>query len=210
MDSTGYVNCISPIMPRKNLIRSKHLPYHVTARSHNKVQFELLAPEMWEVVKQSFKEAYLAHPVELISFVLMSNHYHMLLITPEGNIDLFLYEFNKRIALKIQKRTVNINQIFGGRYKWCLIETQNYFMNCYRYVYQNPIRAGLSKDCESYAYSTLGLIINNENFIIPLHDEYGFNDRHGLKWLNQPIEEKEMKILKKGLYRSIFTEPSQY
>ena len=197
-------------MPRKNLIRSNQLPYHVTARSHNKVQFELPTHEMWEVVKESFKEAYFIHPVELISFVLMSNHYHMILITPEANIDLFLYEFNKRIALKIQRRTGSINQIFGGRYKWCLIETQNYFMNCYRYVYQNPVRAGLSKRCESYPYSTLSLASRNQNFVIPLHDEYGLKDNHGLQWLNQIIGEEEKKILKKGLFRSVFTEPSLY
>lgn len=197
-------------MPRKNLIRSKQLPYHVTARSHNKVQFELPPHEMWGIIKDCIKDAYRAHKVELISFVLMSNHYHMILITPDGNIDLFLYEFNKRIALKVQKRTGSINQIFGGRYKWCLIETQNYFMNCYRYVYQNPVRAGLSEKCESYPFSTLGLSIRNESFIIPLHDEYGLKDKHGLKWLNQTIEEEEKKILKKGLCRSVFTEPSQY
>jgi putative transposase len=194
-------------MPRRLLIRSKNLPYHVTARSHNKTPFALSSQEIWQLVKTSFKEAYAVHHIELISFVLMSNHYHMILLTPEGNLDQFLYEFNKRLALKIQKRTGQINQIFGGRYKWCLIQSQNYFMNCYRYVYQNPVRAGLSKDCQSYPFSTLNYALGNDEFVIPIQDKYGFKDEHGLRWLNQKIEESEKELLRKGLYRSIFQDP---
>ena len=105
-------------MPRKKLIRSKTLPYHVTARSNNKEWFQLPLNQVWELSKESLKEASEVHPVELISFVLMSNHYHMLLTTPQGNLDGFIYEFNKRLALKIKAKSGQINRIFGGRYKW--------------------------------------------------------------------------------------------
>lgn len=179
----------------------------MTARSHNKAAFSLPSKELWDLVKESLKEAYLRHYVELISFVLMGNHYHMIILTPEGNLDEFLYEFNKRLAVKIQKRSGNINQVFGGRYKWCLIQTQTYFMNCYRYVYQNPVRAGLSRDCQSYSFSTLNYVMGKEAFFIPIHDKYGFKDEHGLRWLNQKVEDSEKELLRKGLYRSIFSEP---
>ncbi len=161
-------------------------------------------PEMWKLVNESFKEAYAVHPIELISFVLMSNHYHMILITPEGNLDEFIYEFNKRLALKVQKLSGQINQVFGGRYKWCLIQSQSYFMNCYRYVYQNPVRAGISRDCQSYPYSTIHHILGKESFVIPVHDRYGFKDEHGIRWMNLEIAEKEKEVLRKGLYRSLF------
>lgn len=189
-------------MGRKNLIRASLLPYHVTARTNNKEWFELPLEEVWQLIQESLKEAENMHHVELISFVLMANHYHMLVITPESNLDLFMYEFNKRLALKIQKQSGRINKIFGSRYKWCLIQSQNYFFNCYRYVYQNPVRAGVVENCEDYPFSTLRSITKHVNFSVPIHDRYGFKDEYGLRWLNKKIEEQEMSELRKKLSRS--------
>jgi putative transposase len=190
-------------MPRKTLIRSNNLPYHVTARSNNKEWFTLPMPDMWDLAQESLREAIGIHRVEVISFVLMGNHYHMLLLTPESNLDNFMYEFNKRFALKIKNRTGQINRIFGGRYKWCLIQSQHYLINCYKYVYQNPVRAGLVQSCEDYPFSTLRSLIKNIKFSIPIHDKYGFKDEFGLKWLNQKIDSEEEKALKNGLSKAV-------
>lgn len=197
------MNCKDQFMPRKNLIRSNVLPYHVTSRSNNKEWFTLPMPEMWDLAQESLKEAININSVEIISFVLMGNHYHMLILTPEGNLDDFMYEFNKRFALKIKNRTGQINRIFGGRYKWCLIESQHYLLNCYKYVYQNPVRAGLVQNCEDYPFSTLRSLIKNVKFSIPIHDKYGFKDEYGLRWLNQRICGDEEVALRKGLSKSV-------
>ena len=160
-------------------------------------------PEMWQVTQDSLKEALEIHKVEVIAFVLMGNHYHMLLLTPESNLDNFMYEFNKRLALKIQSRTGQINKIFGGRYKWCLIQSQHYLINCYKYVYQNPVRAGVVQFCEDYPFSTLRCVMSNVKFSIPIHDKYGFKDEFGLRWLNQKIGVEEETALRSGLARSV-------
>ena len=189
-------------MPRKKLIRSKNLPYHVTSRSNNKEWFQLPLTQVWKFSQESLKEAIQIHPVEIISFVLMGNHYHMLLVTPDGNIDDFIYEFNKRFALKIKNRTGQINRIFGGRYKWCLIESQRYLINCYRYIYQNPVRAGLVDRCEDYPFSTIQNILGRSSFAVPLHDRYGFKDEYGLQWLNERLNSNDLETLRKKIYRS--------
>ncbi len=191
-------------MPRKPLIRSKFLPYHVTSRTNNKEWFSLELELVWEIAQRAMREAILLHPVNIVSFVLMNNHYHLLLYTPEGNLDKFMYEFNKRFALEIKRRSGHINHIFGGRYKWCLIESQQYFMNCYRYVYQNPIRAGLVCRCEDYPYSSLRSLLRLSNFSVPLHDTFGFKDLYVLNWLNEILTEEEREGLKKRLSRSVY------
>lgn len=190
-------------MPRKPLIRSENLPYHVTSRSHNKDAFPLPMKRTWELAKESFKEANLIYPINLISFVLMTNHYHMLLYTPDGNLDRFMYEFNKRFALKIQTEARVINQIFGGRYKWCLIQSQQYLSNCYRYVYQNPVRAGLSYRCEDYPFSTIQSALARGEFSIPIHDKFGFKDTYGLIWLNENLHDQQLDSLKKNLAKFV-------
>lgn len=193
-------------MPRKNLIRTSFYPYHVTARAHNKSTFPILGMELWDFAQKSLKEAYEIHKVEIISFVMMDNHYHLFLYTPNCNLDSFLYEFNKRLALRIQKRSGQINQVFGGRYKWCLVESHNYLLNCYRYVYQNPLRAGLVHKCEDYELSTLNVKVNRKKFSIPLFDNFDLSDDNGLKWINN-IDMNENILLKKSLKKTVFRDP---
>ncbi len=190
-------------MPRKPLIRSENLPYHVTSRSHNKDQFPLPIKRVWVLANQCFAEANEIYPINLISFVLMTNHYHMLLYTPAGNLDQFMHEFNKRFAMKIRAEAGGINQVFGARYKWCLIQSQQYLANCYRYIYQNPVRAGMVEKCEEYPFSTIKNLLGRGTFAIAIHDKFGFKDEFGLSWLNEIIKDQEIKSLKKSLSRSV-------
>lgn len=162
--------------------------------------------EVWQIATKALSEAHEKHPVELISFVLMSNHYHMIVRTPSANLDQFMYEFNKRLAFKLKDSTSSINHLLGGRYKWCLIQSNTYLFNCYRYVYQNPIRASLAKKCEEYPYSTLHHIVHNRDFIVPIFDQMGFKDPYMLNWLNAKIDEDEVDALKRGLSRSCLVE----
>lgn len=189
-------------MPRIPLIRSRISPYHVTTRTNNKEWFELPLSEVWRMAKSSLFEAHKVHNVNVVSFVLMSNHYHLIVITPDGNLDKFMYEFNKRLALKIKFKTGRINKIFGGRYKWCLVNSREYFYNCYRYVYQNPLRAGIVGRCEDYEFSTLRHIMEHNNFCVPLHDSIGFKDQRILNWINESFDEKALEDLKKKIYRA--------
>jgi putative transposase len=107
------------------------------------------------------------------------------------------------LALKIQDESGVINQIFGGRYKWCLIQSQQYLSNCYRYVYQNPVRAGIVRRCEEYPFSTIQNTLGRSAFAIPVHDKFGFKDDFGLYWLNENIREVDLCSLKKNLAKSI-------
>lgn len=195
-------------MPRMNLIRTSEFPYHVTSRCHNKDWFTVPLEEVWAFSGEAFKEANKLFPIKLISFVLMGNHYHMIIRTPDSNLDLFMREFNRRLTLKIQRRGEIINQVFGGRYKWCLISVNNYFANCYRYVYQNPVRAGIVLKCEEYQFSTLKNVISCEDYSIPLCDQYGFKDEWGLRWLNESVSDVERELLVNGLRRSEFRDVS--
>lgn len=191
-------------MPRKNLIRSNDLPYHVTSRANNKKWFSLPLEQVWDICQKSIKEANEKHKVEIISFVLMSNHYHLILRTPEANLDRFMYEFNKRLAFSLKDNSDNINHILGSRYKWCLIESQKYFINCCRYVYQNPRRALLTKNCENYPFSTLHFLVNAKDFVVPIFESMDFKDPQYLNWLNENVNEEENISIKKGLRRSEF------
>ena len=141
-------------MPRRLLIRTNSHPYHITSRSHNKDWFSLPLNEVWNFCLKALDFAHNKNPISIHAFVLMGNHYHLVATTPNNDIDSFMMHFNKSFSEKIKSSSGAINQKFGGRYKWCIIEHQNYFYNVMRYVFRNPVRAGLVKKVESYPYST--------------------------------------------------------
>lgn len=189
-------------MPRKPLVRTSQFPYHITMRCNNKEWFSLPLNEVWEHCLEAIKKANEKYEVRLISFVLMGNHYHMLIRTPDSNLDLFMYEMNKRLSYRLRCSTSRINRVFGARYNWCVIQSQKYLLTCYRYVYQNPLRAEIVDKCENYPYSSLNYIVQRRSFCIPISDCFGFKHKYNLRWLNQRPIEKEEDAIKRALKKT--------
>ena len=133
----------------------------------------------------AINQASYKYPVEIDAFVLMSNHYHLLLITPNADIDKFMSILNTSISREIRFRTGRINRIFGDRYKWKLINCDKYYQNVIRSVFQNPLKAKISKRCEDYPYSTLYYQVRRIDLGIKLPKKY--------------IEERFIKFIMRSL-----------
>ncbi len=92
-------------------------------------------------------------------FVLMTNHYHILLETPLGNLSRAIQRLNGDYALYYSKRHKKPGHIFQGRYKAMLVEKDAYLLELSRYIHLNPIRAELGKTPEEYKWSSLPVYI---------------------------------------------------
>ncbi|MDH5415359.1 MAG: transposase, partial [Flavobacteriaceae bacterium] len=125
-------------MARKQLIRQNQYPYHVYIRSNNKDWFQIPMYRMWDICYECLVYANDKCPVEIHSFVLMANHYHMLITTPNEDLDKFMEFFNRRLSQKINSISEQKNHKFANGYKWTIINSQNYLYTVYRYIYQNP------------------------------------------------------------------------
>lgn len=192
-------------MPRKNLIRTDKSPYHITIRSNNREWFNIPMNEMWKICLESLAKANTSHPVKIQAFVLMANHYHLIVWTPNCNLDKFMGILNSHISKVIRKKTGRINRIFGDRYKWSLITNQRYHLSCLRYVYQNPIQANITKRCEHYRYSTLYYVNKDIEFSFPLFNPIQKDKEHFIKWVNQKTD--DLENIRKGLQKSTFKLP---
>lgn len=181
-------------MPRKNTIRTNQFPYHITSRSNNKEWYALAMPKVWSIAKDSLKLAHTKFPIKLHAFVMMSNHYHMVVETPDANIDQFMYEFNKNFSLQMRKATGQINKMFGGRYKWSIVEDERYYLNVMKYVFSNPLRANMVKDIRQYPYSTLVERIVG----IPIVERRKWCESGWPDWLNEGFNEQQQKSIKSG------------
>ena len=189
-------------MPRKKLTRQNIYSYHVISRSNHKDWFSISLNETWVGAINALLEAYIKHPVMIQAFTLMNSHYHLILRTPDSNLDSFMYEFNKRFSLFLRLKTNKINRMFGGRYRWTLIQNNNYFYNAIKYVYQNPLRVGLVNNCEEFPFSDLYYRWRKLDFILELDNPLVMN-QDTLNWINDRFSESEEKMWKKGIRRTV-------
>ena len=190
-------------MPRKRLIRTNQFFYHVTTRSNHKDWFELPLEQVWEISKKAFNKAQKNCPSHVAQYVLMANHYHMLVMTPDSNIDKFMYWFNKTFSDELKRSSGKINRMFGSSYKWSLILNEVYFQNVIRYIYQNPLRAKLVKRSENYPFSTLYYNYRNRKSGFLLKPVWDIEKN--LDFLNQIPNVVNDLSVEKGLKKSHFS-----
>lgn len=202
-------------MPRKKLIRTDKYPYHVTVRTNNKEFFPIELDHLWRIFLNILGEVQKKEEILIHSLVLMGNHFHLLLKTPKKNLDRVMYLVMKKLTAKIQGASGRINRIFGGRYKWSLVDRLDYFLVVVKYIYRNPVRASLVKKADKYPYSTLFYWKHDVSLpfrfdmpfeYIPNHSEGKLDDKWNfINWINKEWNALGVKnSLKSGLRRANF------
>lgn len=94
--------------------------------------------------------------IELFSFVLMENHFHLQLRQKESNdIERFMRALSTRYVKYFNEKNQRIGPLFQGRYKGVLIEKEEYLLHLSRYIHLNPKEIiGRGKNLVSYPWSS--------------------------------------------------------
>lgn len=191
-------------MPRKKIILTDKFPYHVYNRSNHKQWFSIPMQNVWRIALDSLEIAHKKHSGIVHAFVLMSNHYHLIISTPRANLSDFMYEFSKNFSLKLRSESNQINKMFGSRYKWSLIEEQRHYYQVMKYVFLNPNKAGIINDVTMYPYSSLHYQKYELPFPMPIRPNLNTLDQDFLKWVHEEHDEKQRESIGLGLRRSKF------
>jgi len=94
--------------------------------------------------------------VPILSYVLMKNHFHLLLTTPEANLPDFMRHFNISYTAVYNRRHGRIGHLYQGRYKAYLVEADSYLLELSRYIHLNPVRTkGAAKKNPKERWSSL-------------------------------------------------------
>jgi putative transposase len=80
------------------------------------------------------------YQVSLLAYVCMTNHFHLLVTTPEGNLSEFMRHFNISYTSAFNRRHGRIGHLYQGRYKAFLIDADSYLLEVSRYIHVNPVR----------------------------------------------------------------------
>jgi putative transposase len=92
--------------------------------------------------------------VEVHAYCLMSNHYHLLLHTPRGNLSRSLRHLNGIYTQRYNRVHRSDGPLFRGRFKAILVDADTYLAAVSRYVHLNPVTAGVLSRAEDYPWSS--------------------------------------------------------
>jgi putative transposase len=84
----------------------------------------------------------------------MTNHYHLLLQTPEGNLSQIMRHINGAYTTYFNVKRKHAGLLFQGRYKAILVEADSYATELSRYMHLNPVRAKIVELPEEYIWSS--------------------------------------------------------
>lgn len=127
--------------------------YHVTSRGDRRepiYEDDLDRERFLEVLGQVAEDFnWVCH-----AWCLMSNHYHLVLETPDGNLSKGMRQLNGVYTQYSNRRHQRVGHLFQGRYKAILVDRDSYLLELARYVVLNPVRAGMVKDPGAWPWSS--------------------------------------------------------
>lgn len=127
--------------------------YHVTTRGEagenifaDEQDRRIFLDVLEEVVSRN---GWLVH-----AYVLMNNHYHLLLETPQPNLSRGMRQLNGVYTQRYNGRHAGSGSVFQGRFKAILVERDGYLLELCKYVVLNPLRLKAARNISRYKWSS--------------------------------------------------------
>jgi len=92
--------------------------------------------------------------IDIFAYVLMDNHYHLLIKTRRANLSKAMHWFGTTYTRRFNNRHNRSGHLFQGRYKSIIIENAAYLIQLSCYIHRNPVEGGLVKRLADYPWSS--------------------------------------------------------
>lgn len=141
-------------MARRPRVAPAGVPQHVIQRGNNRNVCFVLEEDMRAYLHWLEKYAR-QFEVAVHAWVLMSNHVH-LLCTPRfpDALSRMMQAIGRVYVRYFNERHQRTGTLWEGRYKSCLVDSETYLLQLYRYIELNPVRAGMVTQPGEYAWSS--------------------------------------------------------
>jgi len=216
-------------MPRRNLVLAKDEIYHIFNRSiarenifSNKINLkkaleilhfyrfpQQLRLSKFKALNEIQKKDYLlalkdkSPLVEIYSFALMPNHYHLLLKQLQDNgIVRFIANFQNSFAKIFNLKNERDGAVFQNSFKAKRAETDEQFIHISRYIHLNPVTAYLISfnQLANYPWTSFPIYVNEDknsfvavNFLLHL---FGSKDKYADFVADQVSYQRELALIK--------------
>lgn len=191
--------------------------YHVTCRGNERKKIFSDDRDRLTFLKILSANAEL-YNVKIHAYVLMENHFHLLLMTPEANLQSFMQRFNTTYTVYYNHRHHRSGHFYQGRYKAILIEADHHLLEVSRYLHLNPVRIkkyskiGIQRKQEiiqKYPWSSYGGYTSEQNaqsfvtYSLILEMMGGNNDTEGRRQYQSFVLSGIMKDMEISLWEEV-------
>jgi len=127
--------------------------YHVTSRGNAQSDIYLSDDD-----RDMFLSV-LSHVVDRFGWIchaycLMSNHFHLMIETPKGNLSRGMRQLNGMYTQRFNRAHGRVGHLFQGRFKSIVVDKDAYLLELSRYIVRNPVTAGMVKDAGDWPWSS--------------------------------------------------------
>jgi len=142
-------------MPRHPRLHASGLLFHIMVRGNNKQDIYLDSTD-YEEFLDAIKGTRTRYPFYLYAYVLMPNHFHLLVEVRKTPTARLMQALLTRYARGFNRRHQRSGHVFQGRYKAIVCEQDSYLLELVRYIHLNPVRAQLVRRPGQWSWSGHG------------------------------------------------------
>jgi putative transposase len=159
----------------------------------------------YEAFERVLAEALAEHPIRLLAYCIMPNHWHFVLWPEQdGQVTAFLRWLTHTHTQRwhAHYHTAGTGHVYQGRFRAFPIQEDNHLLTVLRYVERNPLRAGLVQRAETWRWSSLGHWQARDQVRREwLHAWPIARPRHWLEWVNGVETEAELEAVRRSVVR---------
>ena len=148
-------------MPRHPRVHAQGLLYHVMARG-NDGRKVFLEDSDCEAFLDGLAVVRKRYPCYLYAYVLMSNHFHLLLEVQQASTARVLQSLLTGYTRRFNRTHRHQGHLFQGRYKAIVCDRDSYLLELVRYIHLNPVRAKMVKRPGEWQWSGHGEYLGKE------------------------------------------------
>jgi putative transposase len=121
--------------------------------------------------------------IDIFAYVLMGNHYHLLLKTHRPNLSKSMQWLGLTYTIRFNLQHSRSGHLFQGRFKSILVQNDAYLMRLSCYIHRNPLRAGIVERLAEYGWSSYKAYAYGEKmpeWLItePIFSQFKRKDKH--------------------------------
>ena len=144
--------------------------FHIITQGINKSYIFTNVEDIKYYIKLIYKLSK-EHKIKIIAYCIMNNHAHMLIEAEDLNeLSKYMQRLNCTYGKYYNRKYNRVGYVFRDRYKSEGIYSEEQLYNCIKYIYDNPVKAGICTEAKDYPYS------NYKNINKEIKEKYTFMD----------------------------------
>jgi putative transposase len=143
-------------MARQPRIDVPNIPYHVINRAVGRLRI-FKSDKDYQLFFDILQEAREKTGMSVLAFVIMPNHWHLVVFPKNtGDLKKFMHLLTNAHTRKVHTitKTNGTGPLYQGRYKSFIVHDDAHLLTVIKYVERNPVRAGLSKQVETWQWGS--------------------------------------------------------